>query len=742
MNNLSNKTTGIFVSEDRKTFHLQTEETSYIIEVHKEYLTHVYWGKRIDAYNGLMHHRFRDRGFSPNPDSSDRTFSLDTLPQEYPSYGHTDFRDPAVHIQWSDGSTVSDFRFSEYEVSSGKPALEGLPHVYAEAAEDAETLVIRLKDQLKHAVIELSYSVFGKMNAITRSARFVNEGTSSFHLQKCASVNVDFTRDDFDVINLPGAHEREREMERSHLGRHAISLESRRGSSSHQQNPFLALAEKGAGEEHGDVYAFNFVYSGSFKALAEVDQFKNTRVNMGIHPFDFNWLLEPGDAFQTPEAVLVYSDEGLGKMSRTFHQLYNTHLVRGEHKGKERPVLINNWEATYFDFTEEKIKEIIRAAAGTGIELFVLDDGWFGKRDDDKRSLGDWIVHTQKLPGGLSGIADQVNKAGMKFGLWFEPEMVSPDSELYRKHPNWCLHVPGRRRSESRSQLVLDFANPEVRHNIVQQLKTILSSANIDYVKWDMNRNMTEIGSPSLPAERQRETAHRYMLGLYEVMEEITAAFPHILFESCSGGGGRFDPGMLYYMPQTWTSDNTDAISRASIQYGTSLAYPTSTMGAHVSASPNHQTGRITSLKTRGHVAMEANFGYELDVTKMTEAQLSMMSKQIESYKSIRSTVQFGDLYRLQNVHEHYCYATIRVRRDQSEAVFLYLHILNEANGAFKRVKLRGLDSSAFYYVDGLDHVYGGDELMNVGVPIPYPDGDFDSLLWCLKKVEHYGRAK
>ncbi|WP_404408011.1 alpha-galactosidase [Jeotgalibacillus malaysiensis] len=735
MNHLSKKTTGIFISEDEKTFHLQTEETSYIIEVYREYVTHLYWGKRIEHYNGLMQHRFRDRGFSANPDGSDRAFSLDTLSQEYPSYGHTDFRDPAVHLQWADGSTVSDFRFSDYKVISGKPAPEGLPHVYAETEGEAETLVIRLKDQLRDAVIELSYTVFGKRNAITRSARIINEGTSSFRIQKCASVNIDFRKDDFDVINLPGAHERERDMERSSLGRHALSLESRRGSSSHQQNPFLTLAEKGAGEEHGDVYALNLVYSGSFKAIAEADQFRNTRVNMGIHPFDFSWLLEAGEAFQTPEVVLVYSDQGLGKMSRTFHQLYNNHLVRGEHKGKERPVLINNWEATYFDFTEEKVKEIVHAAAGTGVELFVLDDGWFGKRDHDRASLGDWIVHQEKLPSGLSGIADEVNQSGMKFGLWFEPEMVSPDSELYRNHPDWCLHVTDRRRSESRNQLVLDFANPEVRTNIIDQLKVILSSANIEYVKWDMNRNMTEIGSPSLPADRQRETAHRYMLGLYEVMEEITAAFPHILFESCSGGGGRFDPGMLYYMPQTWTSDNTDAVSRASIQYGTSLAYPASAMGAHVSASPNHQTGRLTSLKTRGYVAMEANFGYELDVTKMTEEELSVMSNQIKAYKNMRATVQFGELYRLQNVHEHRCYATIKVNGDQSEAVFLYLHILNEANGPLKRVKLRGLDPHSSYYVDGLDAVYDGDELMNAGVPVPYPEGDFDSVLWTLKRM-------
>jgi alpha-galactosidase len=494
----------------------------------------------------------------------------------------------------------------------------------------------------------------------------------------------------------------------------------------------MALVRKETDECHGEVFAFNFVYSGNFLGLVEVDQFQQTRVNMGINPFDFSWLLMPGDSFQAPEVVMVYADKGFNDMSNTFHKLYRTRLCRGDFRDKERPILINNWEATYFDFNENKIMEIAEQSKELGIELFVLDDGWFGKRDDDFTSLGDWVVDKDKLPNGMKHLAEKVEAMDMQFGLWFEPEMISEESDLYRKHPDWCIHVPGRGRSTGRSQLILDLSREEVCQNIIDQLTGILSNAPISYVKWDMNRHMTEIGSAALPANRQRETAHRYMLGLYKIMEELTTAFPHILFESCSGGGGRFDPGMLYYMPQVWTSDNTDAISRLKIQYGTSLVYPISTMGAHVSAVPNHQVHRTTTLKTRGHVAMSGNFGYELDVTKLKESERKQVFQQTAFYKKNRALIQFGDFYRLKSPFNGNDAAWIFVSPNKEEAVFVYVTILAEPAPPFKKVKLAGLDESKSYHIEEINHDYNGDELMNIGLNIPLLEGDFQSVMWKL----------
>ncbi|PRO67321.1 alpha-galactosidase [Alkalicoccus urumqiensis] len=726
----------IHVEEKTGVFHLQGPGMSYVMKVQEGgYLTHLYWGRRLSRYRGSADVRYEDRGFSGNPNKEDRTFSLDTTPLEYPAYGNTDYRDPAFEIEWADGSRVSDFRYKSYTVQKGKPALDGLPASYAGEAE-AETLIIELRDELQQVSIFLRYTVFHASDALARSASIVHEGGEPFVIQKASSANVDFRSRAFEYIHLPGAHNRERDMVRTPLGQSRAVVESRRGSSSHQQNPFFALVRPDATETSGEVFAWNLVYSGSFLASAEVDQFDGTRVNVGIQPFGFSWELSPGETFTTPEAVLVYSSEGLGQMSRTFHHLYGEHLVRGSWKHRTRPVLINNWEATYFDFDEKKILEIASRAAEAEIELFVLDDGWFGRRDDDRSSLGDWTVDERKLPDGVQGLAEKVKEAGMDFGIWVEPEMISVDSDLYRAHPDWCLHVPGRRRSESRNQLVLDFANPEVRAHILEQLRTLLAGAPISYVKWDMNRNMTEIGSPVLPAHRQQETAHRYMLGLYDVMEKLTQEFPEVLFESCSGGGGRFDPGMLYYMPQTWTSDNTDAVSRTRIQYGTSLAYPSAAMGAHVSDVPNHQVGRTTPLAARGHVAMEANLGYELDVTKLSDAEMVEIRDQVRRYKEVRHLSQYGTLYRLADPFQTESYATIRVSSDRSEALFVYMHRLAEANAPFVRVKLDGLKPDAVYSVDGLDRAFGGDELMYAGIDIPVIEHDFQSHLWHLKEVK------
>jgi alpha-galactosidase len=458
-------------------------------------------------------------------------------------------------------------------------------------------------------------------------------------------------------------------------------------------------------------------------------------VSMGINPFDFQWSLEAGETFQTPELVMVYSNGGLGGMSRSYHRLYRSRLCRGTHRDQTRPVLVNNWEATYFDFNADKIEDIARAGQDLGIELFVLDDGWFGRRNNDDSSLGDWTVDLRKLPGGLADLASRVNRMDMQFGLWFEPEMVSPDSDLYRAHPDWCLHVPGRRRTEGRKQLILDLAREDVCNYLIEAVSSVLRSAPITYVKWDMNRNMTEIGSDLLPPERQRETAHRYMLGLYRVLEEITSAFPLILFESCSGGGGRFDPGMLHYMPQTWTSDNTDAVSRLRIQYGTSLVYPISTMGAHVSAVPNHQVHRMTSLQTRGDVAMSGNFGYELDLAQMSDEDKKEVRRQVQQYKEIRHLVQFGDFYRLRSPFEGNDTAWMMVAEDGAEAFAAYFRVLAEANAPLDWLRFKGLDPHAKYCTTDNGDVYGGDQLMYAGLPIPRLQGDYQSYVWRFTRV-------
>ncbi|MCP3762366.1 alpha-galactosidase [Domibacillus sp. A3M-37] len=725
--------------ESTKTFHLQAGNTSYVMQVVNDgFLAHLYWGRKVSDYRFANYLQYADRGFSGNPyPSEDRTFSLDTLPQEFPVYGTTDYRAPIVQVQLENGTTITDFRYDSHQIVNGKPSLEGLPATYVESDEEAATLEITLKDKLSGMKAILSYTVFEGRNVMTRSVRYINEGTESLRLLRAMSASLDFRDDDFDFLQLSGAHVRERHIERQPLRSGTQSVESRRGASSHQLHPFIALLRKNADEQHGDVYGFSFVYSGNFLAQAEVDPFDNTRVTMGINPFDFAWKLEAGESFQAPEVVMVYSHEGIGGMSRAYHDLYRTRLARGEFRDKERPILINNWEATYFNFDAEKIEAIAKAGSELGIELFVLDDGWFGQRDDDKTSLGDWFVNKQKLPNGLEDLADRVRKMEMEFGLWFEPEMISVDSALYRQHPDWCLHVPGASRSESRNQLILDFSREDVCEYIIKSVSAILASAPITYVKWDMNRHMTEIGSALLPADRQRETAHRYILGLYNVMEKITTSFPHILFESCSGGGGRFDPGMLYYMPQTWTSDNTDAVSRLKIQYGTSLIYPISSMGAHVSAVPNHQVNRTTSLKMRGDVAASGNLGYELDLTKLSAEEKEEVKQQVNDYKQIRSLVQFGDFYRLLSPFEGNETAWLFVNKEKTEAVVSYFRVLDAPNAPFRSFTMEGLDPNKKYHIQETDEVVGGDELMYAGIAIPANlSGDFQSLVWHLREAK------
>lgn len=721
--------------KSKKTFHLKTKKTSYILKVlDSGHLCHLYWGKKLNTNHiDYLLEKNLWGSFLANTDNIG-IFQLEAIAQEYPNYGVTDLRSPAIEIQFDDGTTTADLRYEDYKIYKGKTSLKGLPSTYVENHNEADTLEIYLRDSLKNVKVILKYSVFEDFDAITKSVKIVNESEEEINILRALSANVDFKEDDFDFIHLSGAWARERHIVRTELRSGMQSIESRRGASSHAQNPFMALVRKGSQEDYGDVYGFSLVYSGNFLAAVEVDMYNKSRAQIGINPFDFNWLLEKGEEFQTPEAVLVYSPNGLRGMSHIYNDLYGKRLCRGKYRDKVRPILINNWEATYFDFNETNIKEIAKEASNLGMELFVLDDGWFGKRDDDKSSLGDWFVNEDKIKGGLGKLSKEINEMGLQFGLWFEPEMVSPESELYKKHPDWCIHVPGRNRSTARDQLILDLSRDEVCDYIIKAVSEVLESASISYVKWDMNRNMTEIGSLGLPAKRQRETVHRYMLGLYRILEEITTRFPDVLFESCSGGGGRFDPGMLYYMPQTWTSDDTDAIERLKIQFGTSLVYPSASMGCHVSAVPNHQVHRITTIETRGVVAMAGNFGYELNVTKLAVEEKEAIKDQVKLYKEIRETVQFGDVFRLLSPFESNEVAWMNISKDKSEIVVNYVKQYAEPNKWNRPLKLVGLEEESKYEVVGEDIVLGGDELMNIGLIIPKLNGDYASKQWIIRK--------
>ena len=734
LNNKENKS--IIYNQDNNTFILNSNNTSYILKVlDSGHLAHLYWGRRLRSTNLDYVIRSRNWGsFLANTDNKEN-FMLEAIPQEYPGYGATDLRSPAVELQFSDGTSATDFRYVSHKIYEGKNKLEGLPATYTENDEEATTLEIVLKDTLKPVEIVLTYSIFKEFDAITRNVKVRNMGQEDIKILRVLSANVDFNDDNFDMIQLSGSWARERHFVRQPLRSGSQSIESRRGASSHAQNPFMALARKDTTETKGDIYGFSFVYSGNFLANVEVDMFYNSRAQIGINPFDFSWLLKENEEFQSPEAVLVYSPNGVTGMSHIYHNLYGKRLARGEHRDKVRPILINNWEATYFDFNETSIKNIAKEASNLGMELFVLDDGWFGKRNNDDCSLGDWFVNEDKIKGGLGKLSKEINDMGLQFGLWFEPEMVCPVSELYEKHPDWCIHIPGRTRSEARMQLILDLSRDDVCDYIIETLSKVLSSASISYVKWDMNRNMTEIGSAKLPPERQRELPHRYMLGLYRIMEELTTAFPHILFESCSGGGGRFDPGMLYYMPQTWTSDNTDAIERLKIQYGTSLVYPNVSMGCHVSAIPNHQVHRMTPLNTRGVVAMSGNFGYELDITKLSDEEKEMIKEQIKNYKEIRETIQFGDYYRLSSPFESNDVAWMFVSKDKKEVVVSFVRQSALPHPKFESLKLVGLEEDASYEIVGEDAVFFGDELMYVGLNVPELVGDYAAKMWVLRKV-------
>lgn len=743
-----------------RVFHLTNGAVSYVMRLyHEGYLAHLYYGKALPEplnVESFFYETEREGAPQPHGHEFPRLFSLDTLPQEYPGVNAGDFRLPALEAAFDNGSRCVDLRYVSHRVLKDKPALTGLPAVFA-GDRDSLTLEITLKEVAGELEVRLYYTLIEGLSLILRHSEIRNTGSKPLYLNNAASLSVDFLEADFDILSLYGAHANERNVERQPLKHGIEEISSTRGATSHQHQNFVALLRHDVTEFSGELYAATLVWSGNFKAAIERSSFDNTRLTLGINDKGFNWYLEPSECFTTPEAVLVYSDTGLNGMSQTFHTLVREHLTRGQWSHALRPVLVNSWEAAYFNFNEESIVRFAKDAVNLGAELIVLDDGWFGKRDSDTCSLGDWDrIDTRKLPSGLKGLADKIHALGAKFGLWVEPEMVSPDSELFRAHPDWALGVQGHSRSQQRNQYVLDLSNPEVRDYIVRVISAVLSSAPIDYVKWDMNRNLSEVGSPAFPACRQGEIATRYTLGVYDIMERITGAFPHILFESCAGGGRRFDLGLLYYMPQVWTSDNTDALCRQRIQYGTSLIFPPQTMGAHVSACPNHQVGRVTPLITRFICAASGTFGYEMDLGRLSPEDKEEVRAQIALYKELRETLQRGAFYRLISPFEGTRNETawMHISEDGAELITMYFKMQAEPAARLRRVRFKYLEPQARYEVVSHLHsstpvhniylkehnlkgqVFSGAQLMSAGITADRIDADAASCMWVLRRVD------
>lgn len=729
----------IIYDREQQVFTLQTRNTTYQMMVGEYgFLLHLYYGARIEGetMDYLIHKK--DSGFSGNPGDAgtDRTFSHDQLPQEFSSYGVGDYRNNSIAVCNGDGSRAADFRFISGNIADGAWKISGMPSLY-DAEEKGETLEILMRDPVSGLELTLYYVVFEESDVIARSAKITNAGSGEIRLEKIMSVCLDIPCGEWELVHFHGRHAMERMPERLPVMNGIMSVGSRRGTSSHHHNPAIIVCSPDASEEHGECYGMALVYSGNFVAETEKDQMDSVRVQMGIHPDSFEYLLAEGQSFETPQVIMTYSGEGFGKMSRSFHQIIRHNLCRGKYKLSRRPVLINNWEATYFDFDEEKIYQIAKQAAELGIELLVLDDGWFGKRNDDNSGLGDWFVNESKLHGGLDRLVQRINGLGMKFGIWMEPEMVSEDSDLYRAHPDWAFTVPGRKPCRSRNQLVLDLSRKDVRDYVFGAISAVLKSSHIEYVKWDMNRSICDVYSALLPKERQGETYHRYVLGLYELLERFCTEFPDILLEGCSGGGGRFDPAMLYYSPQYWCSDDTDAVERLEIQYGTSFFYPVSAVGSHVSASPNHQTGRKMPLHTRGVVAMAGSFGYEMDLNLLSEEEKKEVKLQVEDYKRFYDVIHNGSYYRLSSPQgDSICTAWQFVSKDQKCSLVNAAVTHVKANSPDLYFKLKGLDGSKRYRISGEDRIYSGNALMNAGLLLPMPMGDYPALQIELTEAE------
>ncbi|WP_461820914.1 alpha-galactosidase [Blautia stercoris] len=760
----------IIFHKQSKCFHLYNNEVSYIMRIMENgQLENLYYGKKIHDKEDFAY--FHDEAMRsqmsvciPEPG----LLSMQYTRQEYPSYGTGDYRSPAVTIAQENGSRIIDFKYAGHEIYSGKKEILPLPATYVEEKEEAETLEVTLHDNVMDTDLILSYTIYEAYPVITRNTKFVHKGKEKIVLERAMSASVEFLDMDYEMVQLSGGWSRERYVKNRKLEMGIQSIQSLNGTCcGAEHNPFLALKRPHTTESQGEVYGFSLVYSGNYLGQVEVSTFDMTRVMMGINPEDFSWELKSGESFQTPEVVMVYSDKGLNKMSQTYHRLYRKRLMHGEWRDKARPILLNNWEATYFDFNEEKILTIAKKAKEAGVELFVLDDGWFGARNDDYRGLGDWYVNLEKLPDGISGLSKKVEELGLKFGLWVELEMVNKDSDLYRAHPDWIISAPNRFESHARHQNVLDFSRNEVVDYIYEMIAKVIRESSISYIKWDMNRYMSEPYSKGSAPCEQGKVMHKYILGVYDLYTRLTTEFPHILFESCASGGARFDPAMLYFAPQTWCSDDTDASERTKIQYGTSYVYPIVSMGSHVSAVPNHQMHRITPIETRANVAYFGTFGYELDLNLLSDAEIETVKKQIAFMKEHRELIQMdGDFYRLLSPFEGNETAWMVVSSDKTQAVAAFYQRLNKVNASWLRLKLDGLDANTKYEVScdmapvtsydaKIAEAYGhkteedsvktyqayGDELMSAGIPIDREElnkkgGDFASLLYTLKKVD------
>ncbi len=733
----------IWFNEECRQFHLTNGEISYIFRVYEDgKLLQLYYGAVVPERDYSYLVELQHRPMTTYRKEGDLRYSLEHVRQEFPEYGTTDFRHPAICLRQENGSRITDFLYVSHQIVDGKPALEGLPATYTETQTEAKTLILTLRDEVTEVEVQLFYTIFADWPVITRSSKVINQGRETCYLESLASLSLDLPDADYDWLQLSGAWARERHIKERPLQQGIQSIESTRGISSPHHNPFVALKRPETTEFSGPVLGTALVYSGNFLIQAEVDTYDVTRLQLAINPFGFEWKLAAGQSFTSPEALLVYSERGLNGMSQVFHQLFRRRLARGYWRERARPVLINNWEATYFDFSEDQLLELAEKAQEVGVELFVLDDGWFGQRTNDRAGLGDWFVNPERLPRGLGSLAERIHGLGMQFGLWFEPEMVNKDSQLYRTHPDWLLAVPDRQPHHGRNQFVLDYSRPEVVDEIFGRLSAIIEEAQLDYIKWDMNRPLTDVFSAAWPADQQGEIFHRYVLGVYDLYERLISRYPSLLFESCSSGGGRFDPGMLYYAPQAWTSDDSDAIERLKIQYGTSLLYPLSSMGAHVSIVPNHQTNRLTPLKTRGNVAFFGSFGYELDLNQLNPEELAEVREQIAFYKRHRDLIHNGTFYRLRSPFKGDGQtAWMLVSQDQNTALLGTFKALNQVNRSHQRLQLKGLAADKVYRLEG--RVYTGAELMRVGLVTTdassgqlledseqKPSYDFDSKLW------------
>ena len=739
----------ILFQEEKRIFTLQTKQTTYQMKVDDfGFLLHLYYGAKVSGDMDYLL-TYYDRGFSGNPNDvgNNRTYSMDVLPQEYPTLGTGDYRNSALVLRGHDESECCDLRYAGYEIREGKYELEGLPAVYA-GEKEAQTLKIVLEDNVSKVRVQLLYGVLEDEDIITRSVKITNYGTACVVVEKAASACLDFITGQYDLLSFYGRHTMERNLQRIRIGHGSHSIGSRRGTSSHQYNPAIIVAEKNTTENTGDCYGMVFVYSGNFLCEAEQDQFDQTRVLMGLQSDLFHYPLESGQTLEIPETIMCYSDRGFGDLSVKYHRCIRNHICNGARSRRTtgiqgngssetgfvpRPVLVNSWEAAYFNFTGETIVELAREAAGLGIDMVVMDDGWFGKREDDNSGLGDWQVNEKKLGCSLGELVRRVNAEGVKFGIWIEPEMISEDSDLYREHPDWAMQNPGRNPARGRNQLVLDFSREDVREYIFDQICRVLDQGNIEYIKWDMNRSVTDFYSVE---NRQGRVSYDFVTGLYDFMEKLLARYPKLMIEGCSGGGGRFDAGMMYYTPQIWCSDNTDALDRLRIQYGTSFFYPMSTVSAHVSAVPNHQTGRITSLRTRGIVAMTGAFGYELSLSRLSAEEKEEIREQIRQYKEFEPLISTGDYYRLSNPYEDACAAWMFVSGDRKQILLHVVILENHGNMTVNYVRLKELLPDAVYEEAASGKCYCGSALMQAGIPIPVEMGDYRAYQFVFRVKE------